>query len=209
MRSYDNQRAILLMYPRSPWDSRAETGLNLVSKHPKSPYNRSSFAFVALITLEPHHLVSVFLNISGYPRKICSIYSYLPSLRLRLWYHERSHLVRLAASSVDWSWIHHVPIVPDPITTSLFILLHIVWMMLAFEGFSSSSPVSRAFHISWVVLTHLGASYAVGVASPLFYFFRLHARFQLTPLSSLRRSSTPTLKSISAASTASSRAWVF
>lgn len=105
------------MYPRLTWDSRAETGLNLVSKHPKSPYNRSSFAFGTscrpLIMLEPHHLISVFLDVSDRPRKICSTCSYLLSLWLRLWYHERSDLLHLAASSVDWSRIHHVPIMPD------------------------------------------------------------------------------------------------
>ncbi|CAG8459390.1 7609_t:CDS:2 [Funneliformis caledonium] len=43
------------------------------------------------------------------------------------------------------------------ITTCLFILLHITWMMLAFEGFSD--PKRKYYYIIWVVLSHLGASY--------------------------------------------------
>ncbi|RUP45759.1 hypothetical protein BC936DRAFT_147766 [Jimgerdemannia flammicorona] len=58
-------------------------------------------------------------------------------------------------------------------TTCIFILLHIVWMMLAFEGFSASSAVSRAFQTSWVILTHLAASYAVSYRSSPLSFLTL------------------------------------
>ncbi|CAI2162487.1 1858_t:CDS:2 [Funneliformis geosporum] len=49
------------------------------------------------------------------------------------------------------------PGVITSITTCIFILLHITWMMLAFEGFSC--PKRKFYYIIWVVLSHLGASY--------------------------------------------------
>jgi anterior pharynx defective protein 1 len=45
------------------------------------------------------------------------------------------------------------------ITTCFFILLHTTWMILAFEGFRN--PKGKYYYIIWVVLSHLGASYAV------------------------------------------------
>ncbi|KAL0088508.1 Aph-1 protein-domain-containing protein [Phycomyces blakesleeanus] len=46
------------------------------------------------------------------------------------------------------------------INTTIFSLLHMAWMMVAFEGFSSYKTKSGMLQITWVIFSHYGASYA-------------------------------------------------
>jgi anterior pharynx defective protein 1 len=59
------------------------------------------------------------------------------------------------------------------ITTSLFSLMHMSWMMLFFEGFSELPKVKGAVKIAWVVLSHYGASFAVSFFSSINLLCRL------------------------------------
>jgi anterior pharynx defective protein 1 len=46
-------------------------------------------------------------------------------------------------------------------TTSLFSLMHMVWMMISFEGFSELPQMKGWLKIGWVIVSHYGASFAV------------------------------------------------
>ncbi|KAL0144903.1 gamma-secretase subunit Aph-1 [Mucor lusitanicus] len=46
------------------------------------------------------------------------------------------------------------------ITTSLFSLMHIFWMVISFEGFSEAPQMKGWFKIGWVIVSHYGASFA-------------------------------------------------
>jgi len=114
--------------------SRAEPGLNLLAVNPKSPYNRSSFAFVC------GYGFGVMSGSINYVTLL--VESYGPG-------------VLMCPSCPRQSLF-----IISAITTSLFIFLHIAWMMLAFEGFSSPTRTTYWSHVAWVVISHLGASYA-------------------------------------------------
>ncbi|KAI9307648.1 Aph-1 protein-domain-containing protein [Cunninghamella echinulata] len=45
------------------------------------------------------------------------------------------------------------------ITTTLFSLLHMVWMTIAFDGYASKSWIGY-IKITWVIISHYGASYS-------------------------------------------------
>lgn len=47
------------------------------------------------------------------------------------------------------------------ITTTLFSLLHIGWMMIACEGYSEIPQKKGYLKVIWVILSHYGASFAV------------------------------------------------
>jgi anterior pharynx defective protein 1 len=47
------------------------------------------------------------------------------------------------------------------ITTSLFSLMHMSWMMISFEGFSELPKLKGWLKIIWVIVSHYGASFAV------------------------------------------------
>lgn len=49
------------------------------------------------------------------------------------------------------------------ITTSLFSLMHMAWMMIAFEGFSELPKTKGWLKVLWVIVSHYGASFAVSV----------------------------------------------
>ncbi|GBC07350.1 hypothetical protein RclHR1_00740033 [Rhizophagus clarus] len=111
---------------------RAENGLVLASANPKSPYNVSAFAFASGLGFGLMNGLVTYIN-----PLIISVGSGVimckscPTLTLFF---------------------------TGAITTCLFILLHTTWMILAFEGFRD--PKRNYYYIIWVVLSHLGASYA-------------------------------------------------
>jgi anterior pharynx defective protein 1 len=49
------------------------------------------------------------------------------------------------------------------ITTSLFSLMHMAWMMISFEGFSELPQMKGWLKIGWVIVSHYGASFAVSI----------------------------------------------
>ncbi|ORX88167.1 Aph-1 [Basidiobolus meristosporus CBS 931.73] len=109
---------------------RAENGLNMVSKNPKGPLNRHSFAFVSGLG---------FGWMSGFVSYITLLTEALgPGI-----------LTCISCPLVSLYFI-------SAITTVLFTLLHITWMMLTFEGLAGSKS---AYLFVWVVVTHFGASY--------------------------------------------------
>ncbi|OZJ01834.1 hypothetical protein BZG36_04788 [Bifiguratus adelaidae] len=113
---------------------RAEVGLNLVSKHPKSVYNRSAFAFV-----------------SGYGFGLMSgAVMYMSVLVASL---GSGALICPSCPQIDMYFV-------NAITCSLFIFQHILWMVLAFDGLSSPNFLMQWFMATWVVVSHLGASFA-------------------------------------------------
>lgn len=46
------------------------------------------------------------------------------------------------------------------ISTCLISLLHVAWMLIAFDGYWSTGMVGRYGRVAWVVLSHFAASYA-------------------------------------------------
>jgi len=114
--------------------NRAEKGLMIVSKNPKSLFNRSAFAFVsgfgfgltsALITY-----ISTLVQSIGPAVFMC------PSC-------PQASLFFISA-----------------ITTSLASLQHIAWMMVAFEAYHVISTRAGILQAIWVLLSHFGVSYA-------------------------------------------------
>ncbi|KAI9032507.1 gamma-secretase subunit Aph-1 [Phycomyces nitens] len=114
--------------------SRAETGLNLVSKNPTSPFNRPVFGFVSGF---------------GYALMTCLV-SYISLLVESL-----GPGVRMCQSCPGLSLFF-----VSAINTTVFSLLHMAWMMVAFEGFSSYKTKTGMLQIAWVIISHYGASYA-------------------------------------------------
>lgn len=45
------------------------------------------------------------------------------------------------------------------IDTMLFSLLHMAWMVVAFEGFYNIQQLSGMLRVAWVLISHFGASY--------------------------------------------------
>ncbi|KAF9428239.1 gamma secretase complex protein [Podila epigama] len=109
--------------------SRAESGLNMVAKHPKSKYNRSGYAFAAGL---------------GFGLMFGAI-SYITTLVQSL------GPGVLMCNSCPALSLYFV----SAITTSVLILHHCAWMMISFSGFTYRS-IPR---ILWVIISHFGASY--------------------------------------------------
>ncbi|KAI8982309.1 gamma-secretase subunit Aph-1 [Mycotypha africana] len=119
--------------------SRAESGLNNISTNPKSPFNKTSFAFV-----------------SGYGYALMSaLVSYISLLV------ESLGPGVLMCTSCPKATLFFI----SAITTSLFSLLHLCWMVIAFEGFYELPKVKGWSKVVWVVLSHYGASYATTLNS--------------------------------------------
>ncbi|KAG0362747.1 gamma secretase complex protein [Podila minutissima] len=109
--------------------NRAESGLNMVAKHPKSKYNRSGYAFSAGL---------------GFGLMFGAI-SYITMLVQSL---GPGVLMCVSCKSVSLYFI-------SAITTSILILHHCAWMMISFTGFTHRSYP----RILWVLISHYGASY--------------------------------------------------
>ncbi|KAI7857485.1 Aph-1 protein-domain-containing protein [Circinella umbellata] len=113
---------------------RSEAGLNVVSSNPHSPFNQSTFSFV-----------------TGYGYALTTtLVSYI------------SLLVESIGPGVIMcpSCPQATTFFISAVTTTLFSLLHIVWMMVAFEGFSNIRKPAGAARVIWVIVSHFGASYA-------------------------------------------------
>lgn len=116
---------------------RAEKGLSTISTNPRSPFNRSLFAFVTgfgyALTSSLVSYIALLVESIGPGVIMC------PSC-------PQASLFFISA-----------------VTTTLFSLLHIVWMMNAFEGYVSwnTNKLVGALRILWVIGSHYGASYAV------------------------------------------------
>ncbi|ORX54541.1 hypothetical protein DM01DRAFT_351017 [Hesseltinella vesiculosa] len=112
---------------------RAEPGLNMVTKYPRSPFNRIIFAFVA-----------------GYGYALTtSLVSYVPILVESL-----GPGILMVPSFPAASTFFDAAV-----TTSFFSLLHMAWMVIAFDGFAAKKWVG-SLKIGWVLASHLGASYS-------------------------------------------------
>ncbi|KAI8332104.1 gamma-secretase subunit Aph-1 [Chlamydoabsidia padenii] len=113
---------------------RAERGLNLVAKYPSSPYNKIEFGFVA-----------------GYGYALTtSLVSYLSVLV------ESIGPGVLMCPSCPQASIFLV----SAVTTTLFSLLHITWMTVAFEGYAARKTWQGCAKIAWVIISHYAASYS-------------------------------------------------
>lgn len=119
--------------------NRAEEGLNVVSKNPKSPFNRPVFAFVSGFG---YALMSALV---GYISLL--VESIGPGVMM--------------CPSCPKATLYFI----SAITTSLFSLMHMSWMMIAFEGFSELPQVKGWLKILWVVFSHYGASFATTLNS--------------------------------------------
>ncbi|CAO3678467.1 unnamed protein product [Umbelopsis ramanniana] len=115
--------------------NRAEKGLMIVSKNPKSLYNRSVFAFVAGfgfgLTSALVTYISTLVQMIGPGVIMC------PS-----------------CPSVTLFFI-------SAINTSLISLQHITWMMIAFEAYLNLPTLSGILQGTWVLISHFGVSYAM------------------------------------------------
>ncbi|KAG2190834.1 hypothetical protein INT46_004076 [Mucor plumbeus] len=114
--------------------SKAEAGLNTVSANPKSPFNRSVFAFVSGFGY------ALMSSLVGYISLL--VESIGPGVMM--------------CPSCPKATLYFI----SAITTSLFSLMHIFWMMISFEGFSELPQMKGWFKIGWVVISHYGASFA-------------------------------------------------
>ncbi|CAO3637075.1 unnamed protein product [Cunninghamella echinulata] len=113
---------------------RTEPVLNLVTKYPKSPFNQFIFAFVAgygyALTTSLVSYISLLVQSIGPGIIVC------PSC-------PNASIFFISA-----------------VTTTLFSLLHMVWMTIAFDGYASKSWIGY-IKIIWVIISHYGASYGV------------------------------------------------
>jgi len=108
---------------------KSGNGLNIVAKNPNSPYNRVSYSFVSGLGFGI--VSSLIMYIRVLTESIGPGYLQCPS-----------------CPSVSLFFI-------SALTTLLFTFLHVVWMMLAFEGFHRKSYIRPL----WVLVTHIGCSY--------------------------------------------------
>ncbi|KAI8081888.1 gamma-secretase subunit Aph-1 [Gilbertella persicaria] len=119
--------------------SRAEHGLNTVSAHPKSPFNRHAFSFV-----------------SGYGYALMSALVGYISLLV-----ESIGPGVMMCPSCPGATLYFI----SAITTSLFSLMHMAWMMVSFDGFSELPKIRGWLKVIWVILSHYGASFATTLNS--------------------------------------------
>ncbi|KAJ8653707.1 hypothetical protein O0I10_010629 [Lichtheimia ornata] len=112
---------------------RSEAGLNIASKNKNSPYNRSIFAFVTgfgyALTTSLVSYISILVESIGPGVMMC------PSC---------PQATSFFISAID---------------TMLFSLLHMAWMVVAFEGFYNVQQLSGMLRVAWVLISHFGASY--------------------------------------------------
>ncbi|KAI7901314.1 gamma-secretase subunit Aph-1 [Cokeromyces recurvatus] len=112
---------------------RAESGLNTISSNPKSPFNRTTFAFV-----------------SGFGYALMtSLISYISLLV------ESIGPGVIMCPSCPEITIYFM----SAITTTFFSLMHICWMIISFEGFSELPQIKGWLKIIWVISSHYGASF--------------------------------------------------
>ncbi|KAF9905999.1 gamma secretase complex protein [Lobosporangium transversale] len=109
--------------------NRAEKGLNMVAKHPKSRFNRSGYAFSAGLGF------GLMFGIISYITQL--VQSLGPGV-----------LMCISCPSVSLYFI-------SAITTCIITLHHCLWMMISFTGFTQRSYA----RILWVLVSHYGASY--------------------------------------------------
>ncbi|KAF9922247.1 gamma secretase complex protein [Linnemannia zychae] len=109
--------------------NKAEKGLNMVAKHPKSRFNRSGYAFAAGLGF------GLMFGIISYITQLVN--SLGPGV-----------IMCESCKTVSLYFI-------SAITTSIMILHHCAWMMISFTGFTNRSWA----RIVWVIITHYGASY--------------------------------------------------
>ncbi|KAF9359941.1 gamma secretase complex protein [Mortierella sp. AD094] len=109
--------------------NRAEQGLNMVAKHPKSKFNRSGYSFAAGM---------------GFGLMF-GIISYITQLTQSL---GPGVIMCVSCPSLSLYFV-------SAITTCILILHNCVWMMISFTGFTQRSYA----RILWVICTHYGASY--------------------------------------------------
>ncbi|KAL9556354.1 hypothetical protein MBANPS3_001905 [Mucor bainieri] len=119
--------------------NKAEAGLNTVSANPKSPFNRSVFAFVSGFGY------ALMSSLVGYISLL--VESIGPGVMM--------------CPSCPQATVYFI----SAITTSLFSLMHIFWMMISFEGFSEAPQMKGWFKIGWVIVSHYGASFATTLNS--------------------------------------------
>ncbi|KAG2195817.1 hypothetical protein INT47_010027 [Mucor saturninus] len=121
--------------------NRAEAGLNIVSANPKSPFNRPVFAFV-----------------SGYGYALMSALVGYISLLV-----ESIGPGVMMCPSCPKATLYFI----SAITTSLFSLMHMSWMMISFEGFSELPKTKGWLKVIWVIASHYGASFATTLNSSI------------------------------------------
>ncbi|KAI8986474.1 gamma-secretase subunit Aph-1 [Pilobolus umbonatus] len=114
--------------------NKAERGLNAVARNPKSPFNRSAFAFVSGCGY------ALLSSLVGFISLL--IESIGPGV--------------LMCPSCPKATIYFI----SAITTSLFSLMHMTWMVIASEGFHKINSWEGVLKVSWVILSHYGASFA-------------------------------------------------
>ncbi|ORE10801.1 Aph-1, partial [Rhizopus microsporus var. microsporus] len=118
---------------------RAEHGLNSISANPMFPFNKHIFSFVF-----------------GYGYALTSALVGYISLLV-----ESIGPGVLMCESCPQATLYFI----SAITTSLFSLLHIGWMMISFEGYSELPKPRGYCKILWVILSHYGASFATTLNS--------------------------------------------
>ncbi|KAI8065542.1 gamma-secretase subunit Aph-1 [Gongronella butleri] len=112
---------------------RAEKGMNAVTRNPRSPYNRILYAFVA-----------------GYGYALTtSLVSYISVLAESL----GPGMLKVPSYHVADAFFVYA------VTTTLFSLLHMAWMIIAFDGFATGQWIGT-LEILWVIVSHYGASYS-------------------------------------------------
>ncbi|KAG1139070.1 hypothetical protein G6F37_008933 [Rhizopus arrhizus] len=118
---------------------KAEKGLNSISANPNSPLNKHVFSFVFgygyALTNASVGYISLLVESIGPGVMMCPS---CPQASLYFIY---------------------------AITTTLFSLLHIGWMMIACEGYSEIPQKKGYFKVIWVILSHYGASFATTLNS--------------------------------------------
>jgi len=113
---------------------KAEYGLNTVAAEPGSKLNQPMFAFVSGLGFG---LTSALIT-------------YVTLLESTL---GPGTLFSRSCPSTPLPFI-------SAISTALMSLLHIFWMLIAFEGYNSTNPVSKWSRVLLVLFTHLGSSFA-------------------------------------------------
>lgn len=133
----------------------------IVSKNPKSLYNRSVFAF------GEHHFNSpmpyLLAHLTSFPYVLVAGYGFGLTSALVTYI---STLVQMIGPGVIMC-----PSCPSvtlffisAINTSLTSLQHITWMMIAFEAYLNLPTLSGILQGAWVLMGHFGVSYAVGIS---------------------------------------------
>ncbi|ORY97784.1 gamma-secretase subunit Aph-1 [Syncephalastrum racemosum] len=118
---------------------RTEVGFNLVASNPTSPLNRHKMAFAA-----------------GYGYALMSaLISYISPLV------DSIGPGVLMCPSCPGATLFFV----YAFTTSFFSLLHLAWMMLAFDALNTISTVQGKLKLAWVFVSHFAASFASSLNS--------------------------------------------